>query len=70
MRHCKDCEPAQEIHFIAYLSVVLGWIDEPFFDLMEKLFKNLANKIADTIGGNSNNSAMLTMFQMMFQMML
>ncbi|OGI63441.1 hypothetical protein A2818_00755 [Candidatus Nomurabacteria bacterium RIFCSPHIGHO2_01_FULL_40_12] len=49
MRHCKDCEPAQEIHFIAYLSVVLGWIDEPFFDLMEKLFKNLANKIADTI---------------------
>jgi len=49
MKHCKDCEPAQEIHTIAYLSVVLGWIDEPFFDLMEKLFKNTAERIADKI---------------------
>jgi D-alanine-D-alanine ligase-like ATP-grasp enzyme len=49
MRHCKDCEPAQEIHFIAYLSVVLGWIDEPFFDLMELLFKNTAEKISNKI---------------------
>lgn len=49
MKHCKDCEPAQEIHFIAYLSVVLGWIDEPFFDLMELLFKNTAEKISNKI---------------------
>jgi cyanophycin synthetase len=49
MKHCKDCEPAQEIHFIAYLSVVLGWLDEPFFDLMELIFKNTAEKISDEI---------------------
>jgi len=49
MRYCKDCEPAQENHFIAYLSVVLGWIDEPFFDLMEMLFKNTAEAISDRI---------------------
>lgn len=47
MRNCKDCEPAQENHFIAYTSVVLGWIDEPFFDFMEMIFKNTADKIAD-----------------------
>ncbi|MEK7539338.1 MAG: hypothetical protein AAB595_01730 [Patescibacteria group bacterium] len=45
MKHCKDCEPAQEIHAIAYLSVVFGWIDELFFDLMEYFFKNTADKI-------------------------
>lgn len=49
MKHCKDCEPAQEIHAVAYISVVLGWIDEPFFDLMEKLFKHTAEAIADKI---------------------
>ncbi|KKT01195.1 MAG: hypothetical protein UW07_C0051G0004 [Candidatus Nomurabacteria bacterium GW2011_GWF2_43_8] len=49
MRHCKDCEPAQEIHVIAYLSVVLGWLDQPFFDLMELLFKNTAEKISNKI---------------------
>jgi D-alanine-D-alanine ligase-like ATP-grasp enzyme len=49
MRHCKDCEPAQEIHWIAYLSVVLGWIDEPFFDLMEMIFKNTAEAISAKI---------------------
>jgi hypothetical protein len=49
MRHCKDCEPAQEIHFIAYLSVVLGWLDQPFFDFMELLFKNTAEKISNKI---------------------
>ena len=47
MRHCKDCEPAQESHFVAYMSVILGWIDEPFFDLMEYLFKNTAETISD-----------------------
>jgi D-alanine-D-alanine ligase-like ATP-grasp enzyme len=49
MRHCKDCEPAQESHFVAYTSVVLGMIDEPFFALMEKIFDNLAEKISDKI---------------------
>lgn len=49
MRHCKDCEPAQESHFVAYVSVILGWIDEPFFDLMEHLFKNFAKKLSDKI---------------------
>jgi len=49
MKHCKDCEPAQEIHWIAYLSVVLGVLDEPFFDLMELLFRNTAEKISDKI---------------------
>lgn len=49
MKHCKDCEPAQENHFIAYTSVVLGWIDEPFFRLMEKILKNVADRIADKL---------------------
>ena len=49
MKHCKDCEPAQESHFVAYTSVVLGWIDEPFFDLLDKIFKNAAEKLADEI---------------------
>lgn len=49
MKHCKDCEPAQEIHFVAYTSVVLGWIDEPFFGFMEMIFKNTAEAISDKI---------------------
>jgi cyanophycin synthetase len=49
MRNCKDCEPAQESHFVAYTSVVLGWIDEPFFNLMERIFKNSADRIADAL---------------------
>ncbi|MEK7564438.1 MAG: hypothetical protein AAB510_02620 [Patescibacteria group bacterium] len=49
MSHCKDCEPAQESHFVAYTSVVLGWIDEPFFGLMEKMFKNTAEVMADKL---------------------
>jgi D-alanine-D-alanine ligase-like ATP-grasp enzyme len=49
MKYCKDCEPAQESHFVAYTSVVLGYIDEPFFDLMEIFFKNTAEAISDRI---------------------
>ena len=49
MRHCKDCEPAQESHIIAYISVVLGWIDQPFFDFMEMLFKNTAEAISNKV---------------------
>lgn len=46
MKHCKDCEPAQEIHILAYLSVVCSWFDQPLFDLMELLFKNTAEAIS------------------------
>ncbi len=49
MKHCKDCEPAQEIHAVAYISVVLGWIDQPVFDFMEMIFKNTAEKISNKI---------------------
>lgn len=49
MRHCKDCEPAQEIHIVAYLSVVFGWLDQPLFDLMEMIFKNTAEAISNKI---------------------
>ena len=46
MKYCKDCEPAQEIHWVAYVSVVLGYLGQPFFDMMEKLFKNTAEAIS------------------------
>ncbi len=46
MKYCKDCEPAQEIHWVAYLSVVLGYLGEPFFNVMEMLFKNTAEAIS------------------------
>jgi len=49
MKHCKDCEPSQEIHWLAYMSVVLGMISNPFFDLMELLFKSTAEKISNKI---------------------
>jgi hypothetical protein len=49
MKYCKDCEPAQEIHLVAYMSVVFGWLDEPFFNLMEHVFKNMAETISDKI---------------------
>ena len=49
MKYCKDCEPAQESHFVAYTSVVLGWIDEPIFNLMERIFKNTAEAISDEV---------------------
>jgi len=46
MKYCKDCEPAQEIHWVAYLSVVLGYLGQPFFDFMEMLFKSTAEAIS------------------------
>lgn len=49
MKHCKDCEPAQESHFVAYTSVVLSWIDEPIFNILEQVFKNTAESVADAI---------------------
>jgi len=46
MKYCKDCEPAQETHWVAYMSVVMSYIGEPFFDVMEKLFKSTAEAIS------------------------
>ncbi len=47
MKYCKDCEPAQEIHWVAYMSVVMSYIGEPFFDFMEMLFKSTAEAISN-----------------------
>lgn len=49
MKHCKDCEPAQEIHFVAYMCVVMGMISEPFFNFMEMLFKNTVEAISKKV---------------------
>ena len=49
MKYCKDCEPAQEIHSVAYLSVVLDYISQPLFNLMEFLFKSTAEAISSKI---------------------
>ena len=49
MKHCKDCEPAQEIHAVAYMSVVFGWLDQPLFDMMEFIFHNTAEAISNKI---------------------
>jgi len=46
MKYCKDCEPAQETHWVAYMSVVMSYVGEPFFDVMEKLFKSTAEAIS------------------------
>ena len=50
MKHCKDCEPAQQSHFFAYSSVVLGMINEPFFNFMDYIFGNVAEKISQRLG--------------------
>jgi hypothetical protein len=47
MKYCKDCEPAQEVHWVAYVSVVMSYIGEPFFDFMEMLFKSTAEAISN-----------------------
>jgi len=49
MKHCKDCEPAQEVHWIAYSSVLLGMISDPFFGFLELFFKNTAEAISNKI---------------------
>jgi len=46
MKYCKDCEPAQEVHAIAYFSVVMSYVSEPFFNIMETLFKSTAEAIS------------------------
>jgi len=50
MKHCKDCEPAQQSHFFAYSSVVLGMLNEPFFNFMDYIFGNVAEKISQKLG--------------------
>jgi len=49
MKRCKDCEPAQEIHWVAYTSVLLGMINEPFFGILELFFKSTAEAISKRI---------------------
>ncbi len=49
MKYCKDCEPAQENHFVAYLSVVLDYISQPLFNIMELLFKSTAEAISSRV---------------------
>lgn len=49
MKYCKDCEPAQEIHSVAYLSVVLDYVSQPLFNVMEFLFKSTAEAISSKI---------------------
>ncbi len=49
MKHCKDCEPAQEIHALAYISVVLDYIDGPFFNMMDRIFKTTVDTVADML---------------------
>ncbi|MEJ0001949.1 MAG: hypothetical protein WDN09_02095 [bacterium] len=46
MRHCKDCEPAQEIHWMAYLSVVISWINDPYNDFMDIFFKRAVDRLS------------------------
>lgn len=49
MKHCKDCEPAQQIHWVAYTSVLLGWLNQPFFNFMEYAFKTTAESISNKV---------------------
>ena len=46
MKYCKDCEPVQESHLVAYFSVVLDYIGQPFLGFMEFLFKSTAETIS------------------------
>ncbi|MFH1608465.1 MAG: hypothetical protein ABH951_00395, partial [Patescibacteria group bacterium] len=49
MKHCKDCEPSQVNHFLTYMSVFIEWINQPFFNLIDFLFKNTTEKISKKI---------------------
>ena len=49
LKPCKDCEPAQEIHWIAYTSVLLGMVSAPFFDFLELLFKSTTEAISKRV---------------------
>ncbi len=49
MKHCKDCEPAQQSHFFAYWSVVFELVSEPISNIMELLFRNTTEAISRRI---------------------
>lgn len=49
MKHCKDCEPAQQSHFIAYSSVLFDWASGPFSNFMELIFRSTAEAISREI---------------------
>lgn len=49
MKYCKDCEPAQEVHWVAYMSVVFDYIGQPLFNFMELLFKSTAEAISNDL---------------------
>ncbi len=49
MKYCKDCEPAQEVHWVAYMSVVFDYIGQPLFDFMELIFKSTAEAISNNL---------------------
>ncbi|MDQ5922334.1 MAG: ATP-grasp protein [Patescibacteria group bacterium] len=49
MKHCKDCEPAQELHWVAYTSVVVGWLSQPFYNFMDLLFRNVAEAVSNRV---------------------
>lgn len=46
LKHCKDCEPLQQIHFFAYISIILDLFNKPFLFFMEKYFGNFADFIS------------------------
>ena len=56
MKHCKDCEPSQHNHLIAYTAVVVGFVEEPFFNLMHGIFKGTTDRLGDFISLNFFNS--------------
>lgn len=47
MKYCKDCEPAQESHFLAYINVLLDFLTRPIYKLIEILFKKLTQFIIE-----------------------
>jgi len=49
MKHCKDCEPAQQIHALAYTTVVLGWFAKPFVNFMGMLFQGPTDFISGAL---------------------
>ncbi|MFA5936793.1 MAG: hypothetical protein WC822_02850 [Candidatus Paceibacterota bacterium] len=49
LKHCKDCEPAQEIHWLAYTSVVMNYVSQPFLDFMEFFFKRITEILLNIV---------------------
>ena len=49
MRHCKDCEPAQTIHWLAYWGVWLTYITEPFYNFMGMCLRPIMEPISNRL---------------------